>query len=104
MTWSVRPILLASCCVFTLAAAAPAREADAPSPAQQAAVRAYIKDGWTTLSRSTRDLAKAAPDPKFPRPPEKPWPVYVPAAEDLARVEAELRTTLSPEDRSKIEL
>jgi alpha,alpha-trehalase len=104
MAWSVRPILLASCCAFTLAATAPAREADAPSAAQQAAVRAYIKDGWTTLSRSTRDLAKAAPDPKFPRPADKPWPVYVPAAEDLARVEAELRTTLSPEDRSKIEL
>jgi alpha,alpha-trehalase len=104
MAWTVRPTLLALGCAFTLSAPAEPREADALSPAQKTAVRAYIRNGWTTLSRSTRDLAKAAPDPKFPRPADKPWPVYVPAVEDLARIEAELRSTLTPEERAKIEL
>ena len=69
-----------------------------------AAVRAYIKKGWTTLTRSTRDLAKAAPDPKVPRPAGQPWPVYVPAREDRARLEADLKTTMTPEDLARIEL
>src|SRR5450432_4248599 len=61
------------------APAAATAPADALSPARVAAVRAYIKNAWTTLSRSTRDLAKAAPDPKFPRAAGQPWPVYLPA-------------------------
>jgi alpha,alpha-trehalase len=99
---------LASLFVTTAAAAAPAPSpappADALSPARVAAVRAYIKNGWTTLSRSTRDLAKAAPDPKFPRAAGQPWPVYLPAEEDRARVEADLKKTMTAEDLARIEL
>jgi alpha,alpha-trehalase len=69
-----------------------------------AAVRAYIKNGWTTLSRSTRDLAKAAPDPKFARAAGQPWPVYLPPEEDRPRVEAELKKTMTAEDLGRIEL
>jgi alpha,alpha-trehalase len=83
---------------------AAAASADALSPARVAAVRAYIKNAWTTLSRSTRDLAKAAPDPKFPRPSGQPWPVYLPVEEDRARVQSELKATMTPEDLAKIEL
>jgi alpha,alpha-trehalase len=104
MTRTVRPTLLAFCCAFAVAAVALPWELDGPQPAQVAAVRAYIKEGWTTLGRSTRDLAKAAPDPKFPRPAGKPWPVYLPAREDRARIEAELNKTMTVEDRAKIEL
>src|SRR6185369_2244277 len=85
-------------------APAPAPPADALSPARVVAVRAYIKNGWTTLSRSTRDLAKAAPDPKFPRPAGQPWPVYLPPEEDRARVEAELKKTMTADDLARIEL
>src|SRR5437016_875043 len=41
-----------------------AQDADVLSASRVAAVRAYIKSAWTTLTRSTRDLARAAPDPK----------------------------------------
>ena len=83
---------------------ASASPADALSPARVAAVRAYIKNAWTTLTRSTRDLAKAAPDPKFPRRAEQPWPVYLPVEEDGARVQSELKATMTAEDLAKIEL
>src|SRR5262249_18767011 len=73
-----------------VAAAAGAAQEDALPSARVAAVRAYIKSAWTTLTRSTRDLAKAAPDPKMPHTAGRPWPVYLPADEDRARVEAEL--------------
>ncbi|HUG54191.1 MAG TPA: trehalase family glycosidase, partial [Vicinamibacteria bacterium] len=86
------------------AAQAPAPAADTLSPGRVAAVRAYIDNAWTTLTRSTRDLAKAAPDPKVPRPSGQPWPVYLPAAEDRARVEAQLKATMSPEELASIQL
>ena len=46
----------------TWAAAARAGDADLPSPERLAAVREYIKRGWTTLTRSNGDLLRAAPD------------------------------------------
>src|SRR6185503_14863861 len=85
-------------------AAAPRPPAESLSPARVAAVRAYIKNGWTTLTRSTRDLAKAAPDPKFARAAGQAWPVYLPPEEDRARVQAELEKTMTPEDLARIEL
>jgi alpha,alpha-trehalase len=92
---------------FVLAAAPAALragEADLPSPERLAAVRGYIKEGWTTLSRSASDLLRAAPDPKMRLAPGERWPVYVSAKEDLARVESDLRAHLSPEEVAKIEL
>src|SRR5882724_7377939 len=96
MAPSLRRALIASgLSIAVTAAAAPPPPADTLSPARVAAVRAYIKKGWTTLTRSTRDLAKAAPDPKFPRAPGQPWPVYLPVEEDRARVQAELKATMT---------
>jgi alpha,alpha-trehalase len=85
-------------------ATAPPPAADALSAERVAAVRRYIKDGWTTLTRSTRDLLRAAPDPKMPRGPGQPWPVYLSAREDQRRVERELQAALKPEERARIEL
>ncbi|HEV7502053.1 MAG TPA: trehalase family glycosidase, partial [Vicinamibacteria bacterium] len=108
MAPSLRRAVLFSLSIAAAAGAAPAPApappTDALSPARVAAVRAYIKNGWTTLSRSTRDLAKAAPDPKFPRPAGQPWPVYLPPEEDRARVEAELKKTMTADDLARIEL
>jgi len=114
MAPSLRRALIASCFSVAVAAAAqtpavappaaPVAPADALSPARVAAVRAYIKNGWTTLARSTRDLAKAAPDPKFPRAAGQAWPVYLPPEEDRARVEADLKKTMAAEDLTRIEL
>jgi alpha,alpha-trehalase len=81
-----------------------AGDTDLPSPERLAAVREYIKRGWTTLSRSSADLMRAAPDPKMHLAEGERWPVYVSAKEDLARVEADLRGHLPPEDVAKIEL
>jgi alpha,alpha-trehalase len=108
MAPSLRRAVFFSLSIAAAAAAAPApvpvAPADALSPARVAAVSAYIKNGWNTLSRSTRDLAKAAPDPKFPRPAGQPWPVYLPPEEDSAAVEAELKKTMSADDLARIEL
>ena len=88
------------------ASAAPvcADEASLPSPERLAAVREYIKRGWATLTRSSADLLRAAPDPKMRLAPGERWPVYVSAREDLARVEADLRRSLAPAEMARIEL
>ena len=87
-----------------LGARAAAQDGDLLAPARVAAVRAYIKSGWTTLTRSTRDLAKAAPDPKMPHAAGRPWPVYVPADEDRARIESALKSSMAAADLAQIEL
>lgn len=67
-------------------------------------VRKYIKGSWTTLTRSTRDLPAAARDPKLPRKPGEPWPVYVSAKEDRERIARELRGVLKEKELATIEL
>jgi alpha,alpha-trehalase len=85
-----------------LVAAAAAQEM--LSPQRLAPVREYIKKSWATLTRSTRDLARAAPDPKFPREPGRPWPVYLSAREDRARVEQALAQAMDARDLATVEL
>ena len=80
-----------------------AQDADVLSASRVAAVRAYIKSAWTTLTRSTRDLARAAPDPKVHRAGQR-WPVYVPADEDRGKVKALLASTMDKADLAQIEL
>jgi alpha,alpha-trehalase len=97
-------LVLAVTLAATANPASPAGE-DAPlDPARIAAIRKYIKEGWTTLTRSTQDLVRAAPDPKLHLPPGTPWPVYVSAREDKARVERQLAAALKPEERAGIDL
>src|ERR1700722_1534740 len=54
---------------------------EAASQAQLRSIQSYIRLTWATLTRSNRQLALAAPDPKFPAPPGARWPVYVSAAQ-----------------------
>lgn len=73
--------------------------------AQLAALRAYIKNSWTILRRSNKDLAKAAVDPKFERDgaPVKRT-VYVPKSENLRVIENRLRREMSARDFQTIKL
>ena len=64
----------------------------------------YIKRTWTVLTRSNRTLAKAAVDPKFQPAPDGRWPVYVPRAADLSKIQAQLREELPMADFRTIEL
>jgi len=92
--------------VFVLASVAVASAAAAqelPGPERIAEVRKYIKEGWTTLTRSVRDLPKAAPDPKM-KGHRGPWTVYLSPREDRKRVEAVLASQLDEAGRAQIVL
>ncbi len=93
-------VLVLAGSVPLLAAAPP----EFPSTETLRELRSYIKNAWTTLSRSNRDLTAAAPDPKMKRAPGQPWPVYISAREDRARVERDLRGQLTAEEMARIEL
>src|SRR6185436_11504460 len=80
-----------------------ARAQELPSRERLQDVRRYIKQAWTTLTRSVRDLPRAAPDPKL-KAHRGAWPVYVSAREDVKRVEAELARQLDASGRRAIEL
>jgi alpha,alpha-trehalase len=97
---------LIACLIVYLvsAAAASPPEQARPSSAQLQQVRQYIKRTWAALTRSTRDLPKAAPDPKIRRSPGEPSPVYLASDENRADVEQQLRGALSAADFQKIEL
>jgi alpha,alpha-trehalase len=75
-----------------------------PQAARVSAVRGYIKQTWRTLTRSARDLPKAAPDPKFRRAAGEPSPVYLAADESRTDTEQRLRAVLSAEELQRIEL
>jgi alpha,alpha-trehalase len=90
--------------ILTLSAAAAAGEQELPSQARLDAVHRYIKAAWSTLSRSNRDLAAAAQDPKLHLPPGTRWPVYLSCREDRSRVEKELSALLGPQELAKVEL
>src|SRR4029453_7989625 len=66
-------------------------------------VRKYIKQGWTTLTRSVRDLPAAAPDPKM-KAHRGAWPLYLSPREDRQRVEAILARQLDAAGRARIAL
>jgi alpha,alpha-trehalase len=64
----------------------------------------YIKRTWAVLARSNRTLATSAVDPKFQAETDGRWPVYISAAEDRARIEAQLRGEVAPGDLRLIDL
>jgi alpha,alpha-trehalase len=70
---------------------------------EQASIFEYIKNTWSVLTRSHKDLATAAIDPKFHSLSNGRWPVWVGPHEDIARVERELRDAMKT-DFAKIDL
>jgi alpha,alpha-trehalase len=83
--------------------AAPVPE-DALGPARVGRVRRYIKESWSALTRSVRDLPVAAQDPKFPHTAGAPWPVYLSPIEDQAVIERKLASVLAPSQLAQITL
>jgi alpha,alpha-trehalase len=79
----------------------------APCSAQvvPAPILDYIKHGWTVLTRSNRDLAISAADPKFqPLPENGRWPVYVSGTADSEDIRRQLGREMQPLELQKIEL
>jgi alpha,alpha-trehalase len=85
--------------IFCLLVAVAALYAAPPEP-----ILAYIKQTWSVLTRSNRDLAKAAADPKFSPAPDGRWPVHIASSENLQRIESELRREMPPADFRKIDI
>lgn len=90
-------ILLAAACATALYAQAAPRTTT-PS------ILEYIRQTWQVLTRSNKDLAKAAVDPKFHPAFNGRWPVYIPQNGDLHGIEAELRKQMTPAAFQTIEL
>ncbi len=86
--------------LLTIVAAA-AQTATKP---QTAPIEDYIKHTWSVLTRSNRDLAKAAVDPKFKAGPDGRWPVYIARNESLPGIEKQLRSEMDAADFAKITL
>ena len=82
--------LLAASCAAPAPHLAPERASSsevlpALGPERLGRMRAYIRATWETLTRSERDLPRAAVDPKAAHAPGAPWPVYVAVTEDRGR-------------------
>jgi alpha,alpha-trehalase len=106
-THTTRRVVASALTLLFVAGWAPALAAQGPAPrrampAQLRAAREYIRRGWKTLARSNRGLAEAAADPKFERPSDGRWPVYVSRREDLAAVGRALQSQMSPADFARI--
>src|SRR5258705_2957876 len=78
--------------------------ADKASPEELGAIQKYIKQSWHTLTRSSAQLARAAPDPKFKVPADGRWPVYVSRQENIKRIEESLRAQMPAADFAQIQL
>ncbi len=77
---------------------------DKASADQLRGIQKYIKQSWHSLTRSSTQLAKAAPDPKFKPMANGRWPVYVSRRENIKNIEQTLRAEMSPEDFAAIEI
>src|SRR4030095_5956814 len=78
--------------------------AEKASADQLRAIQKYIKQSWHSLTRSSAQLAKAAPDPKFKPMANGRWPVYVSSRENIKNIEQSLRAQMSPDDFATIEI
>jgi alpha,alpha-trehalase len=79
-------------------------DGDKASAGQLQAIQKYIKQSWHTLTRSSAELAKAAPDPKFKPMADGRWPVYVSRRENIKLIEQTLRAQMSAADFSTIDI
>lgn len=75
-----------------------------PSSGQLSAIETYISRSWHTLTRSNKDLAQAAADPKFPLGPEQRSLIYVSSREDVDQIESSLRAQMPARDFATIAL
>ena len=64
----------------------------------------YIKKTWRVLTRSNKDLAAAALDPKAQALPDGRRPVYVAPGEDVSAIERHLKRDMPSAEFQKIEL
>src|SRR4051794_7929012 len=108
---TLRSPRLAACVVAVALGTSLWAQVSAPAPPAQSSalthvteVRAYIKRTWTTLTRSPRDLARAAPDPKMHRGADAIWPVYIAADENRSAIQKQLAATLTPADLRHLDL
>src|SRR6476646_2023440 len=97
-------LTIAAAPALTASQAAAQPSADFPTATRIQNVRQYIRRTWSRLTRSTRDLARAAPDPKVHPAAGDAWPVYVAADEDRAAIAQTIQTVLSPDDLRHIAL
>jgi alpha,alpha-trehalase len=72
------------------------------TPRERAPILSYIKQTWHTLTRTNRDLATAAPDPKYHPLPDGRWPIYVSRQSDVRKIEEQLEREMAPADRRKV--
>jgi alpha,alpha-trehalase len=75
-----------------------------PDAAHLTRLRTYIKESWTTLTRSNRDLPKALPDPKMPRKPGEPLLLYIAKTQMATTVNRELTGVLGAEEMTHVEI
>ncbi len=64
----------------------------------------YIRNTWAVLTRSHRNLAQAAPDPKFHPASDGRWQVYVPNSENLRALQMQLGREMTPADLRTIDI
>ena len=84
--------------VFASLLAAAGLLAQNPSPQTNTTdILAYVKQTWTVLTRSNKDLPKAAVDPKFHPDADGRWPVFVPHTENASEIESALQKEIPPD-------
>jgi alpha,alpha-trehalase len=71
---------------------------------QRQPILAYIQATWSVLTRSNRNLAQSAVDPKFQPEPDGRWPVYLPRIENAGTVRHQLQGEMSAADFRKIDI
>jgi alpha,alpha-trehalase len=90
--------------VLVAAALSFAYQAQRAPASQLRELQDYIHDSWATLTRSNRQLAQSAVDPKFGQPPSGRWPVYVARSENRDRIGESLARLLPERDFNRIEI
>jgi alpha,alpha-trehalase len=71
---------------------------------ERAAILTYIKQTWHSLTRTNRDLASAAVDPKSHPLPDGRWPIYISRQSDIRETARRLDREMTPSDKRTIEL
>ena len=99
-----RRLIVAVCAIEVACTLIAGPSQSLPDDSQLQRLRGYIKMSWTTLSRSSRDLPQALPDPKIPRKPGQPWLLYISPRESRTRVQSELADVLDASAMKDIEI